>query len=163
MWGIKLKLCRIVLNISFYKNIVFLLPLLKCFGCYGNLNFWLTMGDLLLQATPAMSTSCISILSLMSKWFFNPNIFTLYIFAFQLRLCRKWLTWSNGYLEVLFHALDVFSITFAAAMSKPKIGSRKSAVLSASAMYFYYLRCENLPNNGQKQLLKWYNFFRLTN
>ena len=37
---------------------------------------------LVLQATPAMSTSRISILSLMSKWFFIPNIFCLYIFAF---------------------------------------------------------------------------------
>ena len=66
-----------------------------------------------IQATPAMSTSHISILSLMSKWFFIPNIFSLYIFAVQLRLCWKRLTWSNGYLEVIFHALDVFSIIFA--------------------------------------------------
>ena len=75
---------------------------------------------LLVQATPAMSTSHISILSLMSKWFFIPNIFSLYIFAFQLRLCRKRLTWSNGYLEVIFHAIDVFSITFATACVKVK-------------------------------------------
>ena len=73
-----------------------------------------------IQATPAMSTSRISILSLMSKWFFIPNIFTLYIFAFQLRLCRKWLTWSNRYLEVIFHALDVFSVTFATACVEVK-------------------------------------------
>ena len=49
-----------------------------------------------------MSTSVISILSLMSKWFFIPNLCSLYFFAFQLRLCRKRLTWSNGYLEVIF-------------------------------------------------------------
>ena len=60
-----------------------------------------------------MLTSGISILSLMSKWGFIPNVFSLYIFAFQLRLYRKQLTWSNGYLEVIFHALDVFSIIFA--------------------------------------------------
>ena len=66
-----------------------------------------------LQATPAMSTSRISKLPLISKWFFILNIFSLYFFAFQLRLCRKRLTRSNGYLEVIFHALDVFSITFA--------------------------------------------------
>ena len=66
-----------------------------------------------IQATPAMSTSRISILPLMSKWFFIPNIFSLYFFAFQLRLCRKRLTRSNRYLEVIFHALDVFSIIFA--------------------------------------------------
>ena len=66
-----------------------------------------------IQATPAMSTSRISILSLMSKWLFIPNIFSLYIFAFQLRLSRKRLTWSNGYIKVIFHALDVFSIIFA--------------------------------------------------
>ena len=75
---------------------------------------------LVIQATPAMSTSRISILSLMSKWFFIPNIFSLYVFAFQLRLCRKRLTWSNGYLEVIFHALDVFSITFATACVEVK-------------------------------------------
>ena len=68
------------------------------------------------------------------------------------------LTWSNGYLEVIFHALDVFSITFATAY----VESRKGAVLPASAMYMHYPRCETLPNNGQKQL-KWYNFFRLSN
>ena len=60
-----------------------------------------------------MSTSRISILPLMSKWFFIPNIFSLFLFAFQLRLCRKRLTRSNGYLEVIFQALDVFSIIFA--------------------------------------------------
>ena len=44
---------------------------------------------LIVQATPAMSTSRISILSFTSQWFFIPNIFSLYIFAFQLRLCQK--------------------------------------------------------------------------
>ena len=42
-----------------------------------------------------------------------PTFFSLCIFAFQLRLCRKRLTWSNGYLEVIFRALDIFSIIFA--------------------------------------------------
>ena len=42
-----------------------------------------------IEATPAMSTSCISILSLMSKWLFIPNIFSINIFAFQLCLCSK--------------------------------------------------------------------------
>ena len=37
-------------------------------------------------------------------------------------------------------------------VSKSKIGPRKGAVLSASAMNMHYLRCENLPNNGPKQL-----------
>ena len=41
VWGIKLKLCRIVSNNSLDKNI-FLLLLLKHFGCYGNLKFPLT-------------------------------------------------------------------------------------------------------------------------
>ena len=44
---------------------------------------------------------------------FHSNIFSLYVFAFQLPLCRKQLTRSNGYLEVIFHALDIFSIIFA--------------------------------------------------
>ena len=41
VYGIKLKLCRIVSNISLYKN-CFLLPLLKRFDCYVNLKFPLT-------------------------------------------------------------------------------------------------------------------------
>ena len=60
-----------------------------------------------------MSTLRISILSLMLKWFFIPNIFSLCSFVFQLHLKRKRLTWRNGYLEGIFHALDVFSIIFA--------------------------------------------------
>ena len=66
-----------------------------------------------IQATPAMSTSHISILLLMLKWYFIPNIFSLCIVAFQLHLYRKRLTWRNRYLEVIFHALDVFSIIYA--------------------------------------------------
>ena len=43
VWGIKLKLCCIVSNISLYKKI-FLLPLFMHFGCYGNLVSINTMG-----------------------------------------------------------------------------------------------------------------------
>ena len=73
----------------------------------------------------------------MSKCFFIPNIFYLYFFAFQLRLCRKRLTWSNGYPEVIFHALDVFSIIFATVYVEVKAGAHKGAILSASATYMY--------------------------
>ena len=52
--------------------------------------------------------------------FFIPNIFSPYIFAFQLHLCRKRLTWSNRYLDVIFHALDVFSIASATAYVQVK-------------------------------------------
>ena len=41
-FGMKLKLCSIVSNISLYKIIVFYLLLLMHFGCYGNLKFPLT-------------------------------------------------------------------------------------------------------------------------
>ena len=68
---------------------------------------------------------------------FIPNIFYLYFFAFQLRLCRKQLTWSNGYLEVIFHALDIFSIIFATVYVEVKIGARMGAIVSALAMYVY--------------------------
>ena len=78
-----------------------------------NLMLLKLMAQSAIQATHAMSTSRISILPLMSKWFFIPKIISLYFFAFQLSLCRKRLTWSNGYLQVIFHALDVFSIIFA--------------------------------------------------
>ena len=101
-----------------------------------------------MQVAPTMSTSRISILSPISKWFFIPNIFSKYIFAFQLRLCRKRLTWSNGYLKVIFHAQDTFSIIFATAYVEVK--NRRSH--GRLAMYIYYLRYENLPNNIQKQL-----------
>ena len=92
-----------------------------------------------IQATPAMSTLHISILPFMSKWFFIPNIFSLYMyfFAFQLRLCQKQLTWSNGYLEVIFHALDVFSVIFATVYVEVNVGAHIGTILSASAMYMY--------------------------
>ena len=51
--------------------------------------------------------------------FHSQNV-SLYIFAFQLRLCRKWLTWSNGHLEVIFHALDIFSVIFATSYVEDK-------------------------------------------
>ena len=38
----------------------------------------------------------------------------------------------------------------------------RGVVLSVSAMYMYYLRCENLPNENKKKI-KWYTFFRLSN
>ena len=90
-----------------------------------------------IQATPSLSTSCISILPLMSKWFFIPNIFSLCFFAFQLCLCQKRLTWSNDYLEVIFHAVDVFSIIFATVYVEVKIGARMGVISSASAMCMY--------------------------
>ena len=73
----------------------------------------------------------------MSKWFFIPSISSLYVLAFQLRLCRKRLTWSNGYLEVIFHALDVFSIIFAIVYVEIKIGARMGTMLSTLAVYMY--------------------------
>ena len=36
-------------------------------------------------------------------------------------------------------------------MSKSKIGAHTGVVLSVSAMYMYYLRCENLPNENKKK------------
>ena len=79
-------------------------------------------------------------LPFMSKWFFIPNILSLYFFAFQLCLCRKRLTWSNGYLEVIFHAVDIFSIIFATVYFDVKVGARIGAILSASAMYMLGLQ-----------------------
>ena len=73
----------------------------------------------------------------MSKWLFIPNIFSVYFFAFQLRLCRKRLTSSNGYLEVIFYALDVFSVVFAIVFVEVKVGTHMGAILSVSAMYMY--------------------------
>ena len=42
----------------------------------------------------------------------------------------------------MFHALDEFSIIFVTVYVEVKIGTRMGAILSASAMYMYYLRCE---------------------
>ena len=92
----------------------------------------------------------------------SQHFFLCIFFAFQLHLCRKRLTWSNGYLEVIFHALDIFSIIFATVYVEVKIGARMGAILSASAMYMYKLRCEHLPNNNKNQL-NWSTFFRLSN
>ena len=99
-----------------------------------------------IQATPAMPTSHISILPLMSKWFFIPNIFSLYFFAFQLRLCRKQLTWSNRYLEVIFHALDVFSIIFATVYI-----NKKSALAWAPYCLFWHVHVLAEVRTSSKQ------------
>ena len=39
--------------------------------------------------------------------------------------------------EVIFHALDVFSITFATVYVEVKIGACMGTILSASAVYMY--------------------------
>ena len=83
----------------------------------------------------------------MSKWLFIPNIFYLYFFAFQLRLCRKQLTWSNGYLEVIFYALDVFSIIFATVYVKVKIGAR----IRCHSVFFGYVNVLAEVRTSSKQ------------
>ena len=113
------------------------LPAAILFICYVGKIMLYMYYKTYVQATPAISTSRISILPLMSKWFFIPNIFSLYFFAFQLCLCQKWSTWSNGYLEVIFHAVDIFSIIFTTVYVEVKIGAHMGAILSASAMYMY--------------------------
>ena len=80
----------------------------------------------MLQATPAMLTSRISILPLMSRWlFFHSQLF------FSIFLCISTLSmsktvnihpWSNGYLEVIFHTLDIFCIIFATFYVEVKVG-----------------------------------------
>ena len=94
-----------------------------------------------------MSTSRISILPLMSKWFFIPNIFSLCIFAFQLRLCRKRLTWSNGYLEVIFHALDIFSIIFAT--SYVEVKNRRSH--GRRIVFFGYVHAPEVRKSSKQK------------
>ena len=108
-----------------------------------------------IQATPAMSTSRISILSLMSKWFFIPNIFSLCVFAFQLRLCRKRLTWSNGYLEVIFHALDVISIIFATSYVEDKNRRSHGRHIVCFGCVHVWPEVRKSSNKNQNQL-KWY-------
>ena len=114
-----------------------------------------------IQATPAMSTSRISILPLMSKWYFIPNIFYLYIFAFQLHQCRKRLTWSNGYLEVIFHDLDVFSIIFAT--SYVEVKNQRSHRRSSVCFSYEHVLSEVRKSSKQKSKTKWYTIFRLSN
>ena len=48
--------------------------------------------------------------------FHSQHFFSVYLCISS--LCRKWLTWNNGYLEVIFYALDVFCIIFASAKIK---------------------------------------------
>ena len=102
------------------------------------------------QATPAMSTSRISILSL------NVEVIVHYQQFFSIFLCISNPSMSkrvnNGYLEVIFHALDIFSIIFASVNVEVKIGTCMGAILSASTMYMINLRCEHLPNNNKKSM-----------
>ena len=49
----------------------------------------------------------------------------------------KTVNMKQGYLEVIFHAVDVFSIIFASVYVKVKVGARMGTILSASAMYMY--------------------------
>ena len=49
----------------------------------------------------------------------------------------KTVNMKQAYLEVIFHALDVFSIIFATVYVKVKVGTHMGAILSASAMYMY--------------------------
>ena len=110
--------------------------------------------DSIIQATPAMSTSRILILSLMSKWFFIPNVF-LYISLHFNSVCVE-----NGKHEAMgisrwfFMPWTYFLLHLLLPVSKSKIGPRKGAVLSALALYMHYLKCKNLPNNGPKQSVK---------
>ena len=53
---------------------------------------------------------------------------------------------------MIFHALGVFGIIFATVHVEVKISARMGAILSASSMYVYKLRCEHLPNNNKNQL-----------
>ena len=94
--------------------------------------------------------------------FFIPNIFSLYFFAFQLRLCRKRLTRSNGYLEVIFHALDVFSIIFASVYGEVLNWRSHRRHIVCFSYGHVLAECEHLPNNNKNQL-KWSTFFRLSN
>ena len=113
--------------------------------------------------TPAVSTSHTSILSFMSKWFFISNIVSLYIFAFQLCLCRKRLTWSNGCLQVILHALDVFSVVFSTAFVEVK--NRHSHGCRIVCFGYVHVLPEVLKSSKQhiKKQLKWCTFFRLSN
>ena len=117
--------------------------------------------SLTLQAIPAMSTLRISILSLMSKWFFIPNIFSVYIFAFQLRLCRKRLTWNYGYLEVIFHALDIFPIIFDTAFVEVK--NWRSRGCRIACLGDVHVLPEVRKSSKQQLKTKWYIFFWLSN
>ena len=83
----------------------------------------------------------------MSKWFFIPNIFSLYIIGFQLRLCRKQLTWSNGYLEVIFQALDIFSIIFATAYVTVKNRLSQGRHIVCFSYVYVLPEVRNLSNN----------------
>ena len=80
--------------------------------------------------------------------FHSQHFFSIFL-CISTPVCRKRLTWSNGYLEVIFHALDIFSIIFATVYVEVKIGTCMGAILSASATYMYKLRCEYLPNNNK--------------
>ena len=89
VWGIKLKLCKIVSNNSLYKNIVFfLLSLLKHFGCYGNLKVaidlhehvqwenwdWLLIYYLIADILTKVLQECLFWVVLHQAYHFRPNL-----------------------------------------------------------------------------------------
>ena len=83
---------------------------------------------------------------------------TFFLYISLLRLCQKWLTWSNRYLEMIFHALDVFYIIFATVYVEVKIGARM--------VPYCLLRlctCISWGANNNKNQLNWSTFFRLSN
>ena len=61
------------------------------------------------------TTTCVEVI-------FHSQHFSLYFFAFQLRLCRKRLPQSNGYLKVIFYALDVFASVYVEVLNRRSHG-----------------------------------------
>ena len=81
--------------------------LFKCSGSHDQDGFQANTGD-----SRYVDFAYFDTITYVKVIFHSQHLFFMYL-AFQLRLCWKRLTWSNRYLEMIFHALDVFSIIFA--------------------------------------------------
>ena len=86
--------------------------------------------------------------------FHSQHFFSMYL-AFQLRLCRKRLTWSNGYLEVIFHVLDVISIIFATSYVEVKNRRSHGRHIVCFGCVHVWPEVQKSSNKNQNQL-KWY-------
>ena len=78
--------------------------------------------------------------------------FQTYFFAFQLRLCRKRLTWSNWYLEVIFSCPGHIFYYICYCLYRSQKSALACKILFASALYMYHLRCKHLPFNNKTWL-----------
>ena len=82
--------------------------------------------------------------------FHSQHFFSIYL---CLSTMSKRLTWSNGYLEVIFHALDVFCIIFPTAYVEVKNRLSQGRPIVCFGYVYVLPEVRNLSNNGQNKVI----------